>query len=158
MKTCFAPLVDKNTKVLILGSFPGEASLKKEEYYGHPKNQFWLLLESMTKEQLHNRPYKEKKEKLKKQYIGLWDIYATCTRKGSLDINIKNAQHNELKELLKKYPQIELICCNGKTAAKGKKELQEQEIKVLVLPSSSPAHTMPFQEKVKAWQQIQEYL
>ena len=146
---CFPPVVDKNTKMLFLGSFPGPESLKRREYYGHPQNQFWRLVGCLIKKDLHNMSYSEKISTLRKHRIGLWDVINSCERKGSSDNNIKNACPNQFKKINKLAPNLRLICFNGKTSGRFVNEIIAPE--KVVLPSSSPANTMHFNKKLKEW-------
>ncbi len=154
----FPPILGKNSKVLILGSMPGVQSLAKQEYYGHPRNQFWKLIAEVFDEK-KPETYDEKKELIKGQGIALWDVIKHCTRKGSLDTNIKQEAVNELRALLKSRPTIERVYFNGGKAYDlfkkhiGFEGLEQEFIK---LPSSSPANTKAYKEKLEEWRQIKK--
>lgn len=137
---CFGPIVDKTTEVLILGSFPGIASLQKKQYYGHPKNLFWKLVGDVINEDLVSIPYSKRLTTLKKHKIGLWDVIQTCSREGSLDSNIKSEQQNQFELLKKKAPKLKQIFFNGKKAGSYQKMLEELGYVTTILPSTSPAN------------------
>ena len=103
MKNGLEPIYDENSKILILGSLPSEQSIKKQEYYGNPTNQFWKILSAVFEDKfLTFNDYEEKKNFLKKHHIALWDVIKCAQRKGSLDVNIKNETYNDLKTLVTK--------------------------------------------------------
>lgn len=83
----FEPLVDKESKVLILGSMPGVMSLNKQQYYGNPRNHFWKIIYSLFNE-VEDELYEQKKAFLLRKGIALWDVINNCYREGSLDSNI----------------------------------------------------------------------
>ena len=110
----FEPSIDNNSKVLILGSMPGIKSLEKQQYYAHPQNRFWKLMGIICNvSNLHECDYDLKLKTLLKNNIALWDVIKSCKREGSLDSDIKNETVNNLRNLLKKYPNIKTICLNG---------------------------------------------
>ncbi|MDC7125845.1 MAG: DNA-deoxyinosine glycosylase, partial [Spirochaetales bacterium] len=115
-KQSFKPLINKNSKLLILGSMPGEDSLKFQEYYGHSRNQFWRIMSAITNKNLLT-DYETKKLLLLDSHIALWDVIANCERSGSLDINIKNETPNNIPDILMKYTKIDAIAFNGQKAA-----------------------------------------
>src|SRR5688500_1804559 len=92
--TGLPPILNHETRVLSLGSFPGEASLAVKQYYAHPRNQFWPLLSAVLGEKLVELPYIERPARLQAHGIGLWDAIAACKREGSLDASIRNASPN----------------------------------------------------------------
>ena len=96
----FPPVVAADTHTLILGSFPGEASLAATQYYAHPRNQFWRLLGAVLNEpSLHDLPYDARLERVLAHGIGIWDVLDACHRQGSLDSAIRNAQPNDFDSL-----------------------------------------------------------
>ena len=110
----FEPSIDNNSKVLILGSMPGIKALEKQQYYAHPQNRFWKLMGIICDvSNLHECDYDLKLKTLLKNNIALWDVIKFCKREGSLDSDIKNETVNNLRDLLKKYPNIKTICLNG---------------------------------------------
>ena len=149
MKKCFPPIIDRNSEVLILGSFPGEESLRKKQYYGHPQNQFWRIIGEITCENLNGLEYPEKKKALLKHRIALWDVISSCERPGSLDSSIRNERMNNLGKIHRLAPNIRLIVFNGKKAGKYTHEFKGYRTKVL--PSTSPAYTLKYEKKLKEW-------
>lgn len=151
----FPPVIDEATHTLILGSFPGQASLDAQQYYAFRHNQFWRLLSVVLQQDLVVCEYPQKLELLLAHGIGLWDIFCHCVRQGSLDAAIREGQLNDFATLRRDYPQLRRVCFNGKTAAKIQSWFQAQGYQTLVLPSSSPANAMrSFAEKSHEWQQI----
>jgi hypoxanthine-DNA glycosylase len=150
-----APVLDKQTAVLILGSFPGEASLNAKQYYAHPRNQFWRLLSAVLDEDLASLPYETRLSRLLAYRIGLWDVIAACERQGSLDSAIRKAQANDFAQLKQLCPQLKRVCFNGKTSGKFEPCFAEAGFETLVLPSSSPANMqLSFEQKLAVWRDI----
>ncbi|RVT89410.1 DNA-deoxyinosine glycosylase [Sphingomonas crocodyli] len=159
-KASFAPIVDAQTRVLLLGSLPGEASLKAERYYAHPQNQFWKLVGGAIGVDLHGMDYDARLAALRAAHVGLWDVVADAVRAGSLDGAIKDHRGNDLTGLIATLPGLRAIGFNGGTAARiGRKLLAGAVHPPLIdLPSSSPAFTRPLQEKQAAWDTIRFWL
>jgi hypoxanthine-DNA glycosylase len=153
MINSFPAFVDSNTKFLILGTMPGIASLTKQEYYGNPRNHFWRIMYTLFDTLPVSDNFEEKIQLLQKNKIGLWDVLENCERKGSLDIHIKNHKENDFEMLSKQYPAIHTIVFNGKESHKYfiKKFGQIEGITYYVMPSTSPANTMSFENKLKIW-------
>ena len=154
MNNCksFRPSIDKNSEILILGSMPGIKSLEKQEYYAHPQNRFWKVMAYICNEKsLPDFDYQKKLEVLLKNKIALWDTIKTCKREGSLDSDIKNEIPNEIRSLLKKYPEIKKICLNGnKSYSAFRKyfpDLHEKYV-CIKMPSTSPANARYSLEKL----------
>jgi len=157
----FAPVVGPNTHTMILGSFPGEASLDAAQYYAHPRNQFWRLLGDVLRRPLAELPYAERLARLGESRIGVWDIITGCERVGSLDGNIRDHAPNDLAALAETLPDLQAIGFNGGTAARiGARQLGGigKLPELIPLPSSSPAHTRPFAEKLEDWLKLRTYL
>ena len=151
----FPPVVGPNTHTMILGSFPGEASLDASQYYAHPRNQFWRLLGAVIGEPLHEFDYPTRLEHVLKHGIGVWDVLAACTREGSLDVAIRNATPNDFASFREYAPQLKKVCFNGKTAGRFAPVIAEAGYQTLVLPSSSPANAMlSFDQKLRLWREI----
>jgi hypoxanthine-DNA glycosylase len=149
------PVLDQRTRIVILGSFPGEASLSAKRYYAHPRNQFWRLMSAVTNEPLADMDYDERLTRLLAHQIGLWDTIAACKREGSLDASIRQAQANEMSVLLQHCPHLIRVCFNGKTSGKSEQRFSMAGFETLVLPSSSPAHAvMSFDDKLAVWKKI----
>jgi TDG/mug DNA glycosylase family protein len=152
---CFPPVIDRDTQILILGSFPGEASLKERQYYAHPRNQFWRLVSAVLSENLLTLTYPERLNRLLAHRIGLWDVVGACTREGSLDSAIRQAQTNDVSALKINCPQLSRICFNGKTSGKFAPDFAADGFDTQVLPSSSPANAqVSFDEKLLKWRGI----
>lgn len=153
--TGFPPVIDQHTEILILGSFPGAASLNAEQYYAHPRNQFWKLTGALVCEDLVALPYPQRLLRLRAHHIGLWDVIAACAREGSLDSAIRQAQHNDFALLKRQCPQLRRVCFNGKTSGKQEAVFAEAGFDTIVLPSSSPAYALlTFEQKLAAWRGI----
>ena len=149
----FDPIVDHNTRILVLGSIPGVKSLEKIEYYGNKQNQFWKIMFSLLKQESVPECYKNKVSFLQENGIGLWDVVQHCERKGSLDIAIKNQEINDFDSFFNEHPQIATLLFNGKMAYQFfyKKFGQIKGITYYVMPSTSPANTMTFEKKLSEW-------
>lgn len=159
-KSSFSPIVAPDTRVLILGSLPGERSLAEGRYYAHPRNLFWRLVGGVIGRDLEALAYEERLEALVAARIGLWDTVASALRTGSLDAAIREAEHNPLAELVASLPNLRAVAFNGATSAKiGIAALAGSGLALLPLPSSSPAYAaMPFAEKRQVWAAIGEFL
>lgn len=147
------PAGSRNARLLILGSLPGEASLKAQRYYAHPRNQFWRLLGQAIGEDLADLNYEDRLDRLAVRGIGLWDVVGEARRIGSLDSAIRGALPNPLGEFAARHPRLRAIAFNGKAAARiGRVALKGVEgLELIDLPSSSPAHTLAYTEKAKRW-------
>ena len=152
------PVLSRDVRVLILGSFPGTASLAAREYYAHPRNHFWPLVAAVTGVALPSLPYRRRLSALLASGIGLWDAIVTCRRQGSLDGAIRDAIPGEVARVRRAAPALALVCFNGRTAARALPNWRDAGYATLALPSSSPAYTRPFAEKLAAWQAIGEFL
>ena len=165
IKKGFPPIAEKTATVLILGSMPGEESLRKNEYYGHPGNAFWKIMAELFKFDPTIR-YEERINILLKNKIALWDVLRFCERKGSLDSNIKNKTivENDFDSFFKKYSNISDVYFNGVKAEQEyfKRVLHtlsgiKQNINYYGLPSTSPAMTqMSFKAKMLEWSKIKK--
>ncbi len=153
--TGFPPVLDQTTQILILGSFPGEASLAAQQYYAHPRNQFWRLLSAVLGEGLVTLPYAQRLQRLQSHQIGLWDVIAVCQREGSLDTAIRHAQANDFAVLKQQCPRLKKVCFNGKASGQFEPEFAAAGFATLVLPSSSPANAqLSFDQKLAHWEKI----
>jgi hypoxanthine-DNA glycosylase len=156
VKRSMAPVGSKDARLLILGSLPGEASLKAQRYYAHPQNQFWRLLGAALGEDLAQLDYEERLARLAARRIALWDVVGQAQRRGSLDGAIREAQPNPLADYVATHPQLKVIAFNGQTAARlGRLALSGiTGMQLIDLPSSSPAYTLPFARKVERWAEL----
>lgn len=159
LKRSFGPVADHRTRVLVLGSLPGERSLEERRYYAHPRNQFWRLIGAVVGRDLIPLPYEERLQALLASGVGLWDSVGSATRSGSLDADIRNASANPLRELADALPNLCAVGFNGGTsAAIGGKALAGSNLALLPLPSSSPAYTLPFEAKLERWLALRPFL
>jgi hypoxanthine-DNA glycosylase len=149
--TGLPPVADAGIKVLILGSFPSPASLQAGMYYAHKQNHFWRILAALLSQPLPELPLAERYACLLQHGIGLWDIYGRCRRQGALDAAIRDGEFNDFAALLAQAPRLRRVCFNGQTAARIQKHFVGLGFEVSALPSSSPAYTLPFAEKLTRW-------
>lgn len=160
-KASFAPVVDAKTRVLILGSLPGEASLAAGRYYANPRNQFWRLIGAVIGHDLVGLEYEQRLATVIEHGFGLWDSIGSATRKGSLDTAIRNVAPNALACLVTTLPALRAVAFNGaKSAAIGAPQLAETgAFELLRLPSSSPAHAaLCFEAKLEQWTSLRKFL
>lgn len=158
-KNCFAPVVDDKTELLFLGSLPGDASLAAGQYYAHPRNQFWRLLGDLLDKNLVDMPYEQRLKHMLAHKIGLWDIIASAQRRGSLDSDLRDKETNNLQTLTMMTPNLRLIACNGNEAWRLTQSrygawLEQKQIQIVALPSSSPAYTLAFNKKLELWKNL----
>jgi TDG/mug DNA glycosylase family protein len=153
--TGLPPVLNSQTRILILGSFPGAASLAAAQYYAHPRNQFWRLLSALFNEDFVTLHYAERLNRIAERHVGLWDVIAACERKGSLDTAIRQAKQTDFSILKNSYPAIHTIGFNGKTAGKAAPVFEAAGYRTCILPSSSPAHAqLSFAQKLVQWRQL----
>lgn len=155
-KQSFAPLINASSKVLILGTLPGEDSLKYHQYYGHKRNQFWQIIGELVQENLTELNYVDRCCRLLQHGLALWDTLKRAERRGSLDNNIRQPEYNDIPALLRTYPNIKTIAFNGRQAGvffKIHHNSLPKNIKLKYLPSSSPAYTLTFANKLVLWQE-----
>lgn len=156
----FNPIVDAKSRILILGTMPGVESLRKQEYYGHPRNAFWPILSAVCGCDLPSS-YCEKTAMLLDAGIALWDVCRGCEREGSLDSNICNETPNAIDRLLDEHPDIQALFFNGQNAERLFKRYFPEIWKHKehhTFPSTSPAYTLPFEKKKVAWSTIRSFL
>ncbi|UQB69663.1 DNA-deoxyinosine glycosylase [Epilithonimonas zeae] len=155
----FPPIVDEHSQILILGSVPGVKSLQMQQYYAHPQNQFWKILFHLF-DVAFSLNYQQRIDLLKENKIALWDVIESCERKGSLDTEIKNEIDNNILQLIENHPNIKIIFCNGQKSYKNLIKILGKNFKIpiVVLPSTSPLHTVKFEEKLESWKVIKDYL
>ncbi len=151
------PVIAPDTRVLILGSFPGAASLAAQQYYAHPRNQFWPLISAVVGEDVAAQPYAERLPRLLAHRVGLWDVLAGCEREGSLDSAIRKPAANDFERLRALCPELETVGFNGQASGKFAPHFAAAGYRTVVLPSSSPAHqTMTFGQKLAVWRHLLE--
>ena len=152
----FPPLADARTRVLIIGSMPGAASLAAHEYYAYPHNQFWRLMFDLLESGRTPADYADKQNTLLSHRIGLWDSLARCERTGSLDSAISHPVPNDFPSLFARFPHIHTLLFNGQAAHRYFKRAFNGFLgkTVYLLPSTSPAHAArSYQEKRTRWQE-----
>ena len=153
--TGLPPVCNANTHILLLGSFPGVASLAAAQYYAHPRNQFWPLLSAVLDLPLVTLAYPKRLQSLLARGIGLWDVIDNCRRIGSLDSAIRDSRANNFAALLEQCPKLDRVCFNGKTSGKFAPEFAAAGYRTLILPSSSPANAqLNFAQKLAIWRGI----
>lgn len=146
------PVIARHTRLVVLGSFPGAASLAAAQYYAHPRNQFWPLLSALWDEDLVALPYAQRLQRLRWHGLGLWDVFASCRRAGSLDSAIRDAQWNDLASLRRRAPGLRAVAHNGSASARAQHVMIALGLQVHRLPSTSPANaSWSFERKLAAW-------
>nr|WP_295234299.1 DNA-deoxyinosine glycosylase [uncultured Brevundimonas sp.] len=152
----FAPVVDTETRLLILGSLPGDASLRAAQYYAHPRNAFWPLIGGVLGEDLLTLRYEQRLDRLTARGVGLWDVIASAERSGSLDAAIRSPEAADLRGLIGGLPRLRAVAFNGKLAAKlGRRIIGDVAgVRLIDLPSSSPAHAIPLAGKANIWNSL----
>jgi hypoxanthine-DNA glycosylase len=161
LKRSFPPVVDAATRVLVLGSLPGERSLAAQRYYAHPQNQFWQLMSPVAGQDLVPLDYAARLSALLAAGIGLWDVVAQARRTGSSDAAIRDLAANDLASLVETLPRLRAIGFNGATALRhGVAQLgaAANTYAIVALPSSSPLHTVGVAAKQAAWLALADYL
>ena len=149
-------MFDEQARLLVLGSFPGAASLQAAQYYAHPRNAFWPVMGALlARPDLATLPYAERLQALRRHRVALWDTVAACRREGSLDTAIEDAVPSDLPHLVARLPRLRAIACNGALAHRQTVlALGDPGVPVLRLPSTSPAHAgRSLADKIAAWQQ-----
>ncbi len=156
----FGPIADENSRVLILGSMPSAASLAKFEYYGHPHNAFWPLISAILGEP-YLSSYEARKLMLLRHGVALWDVVAACEREGSSDAAIRSVTTNNFLAFYEAHPQVRHVFFNGGKAF----ELYRKHIDFSVpgisydrLGSTSPAHAIRFERRLKDWVRVADCL
>ncbi len=154
------PLLSRRTRLLVLGSFPGAVSLAAQQYYAHPQNQFWKILQAILPFSPYGvlaSSYENRTKWMLSQGVGVWDVYAACEREGSLDTSIRNPQVNDFASLRRRCPQLQAIAHNGGESYKHARCTAELGLPVYKLPSTSPANaSWSFERKLAAWREVFE--
>lgn len=159
----FEPIVDGQSTVLILGSMPGAASFKADQYYAHPRNSFWWIMGELIGAG-PDLPYRKRIAKLREHGIALWDVLARCERPGSLDASIVEASivPNDFPMFYRNHPRIWRVFFNGSKAMQSYQQYvtpmldgSDVHIEYQRLPSTSPAHaSRPAEDKLAAWRAV----
>jgi hypoxanthine-DNA glycosylase len=160
-KHSFPPVVDARTRLLVLGSLPGERSLAEQRYYAHPQNQFWALISAAIQRDIATLPYDDRLAALRSARVGLWDVVASATRTGSTDAAMRDIEGHDIAALAATLPELRTIAFNGGTALRhGLKQLGGAATRytIVALPSSSPLHTVGIAAKRPAWAALAAHL
>ncbi len=151
-KQGFPAIVDENTEILVLGSLPGDVSIRKHQYYGHPGNDFWRLLGSIIGEDLQGMSYQNRLETLRRKKIGLWDVFKAGKREGSEDAKIKDQELNQFSMLKEIAPNLRLVLFNGKKSGEYEPVIKAMGYETKVLPSSSGANRRFLKNRKSEWE------
>lgn len=152
-----APVLDARTRLVVLGSFPGAASLAAGEYYAHPRNHFWPILSALWGVNLRGLAYAQRLDVMRERGLGLWDVYAGCRREGSLDSAIEQPVPNDLAALLLQAPHLRAFAHNGGESARAMRITRALGLAVHRLPSTSPANaSWSLERKLAAWREVFE--
>ena len=154
----FPPITGPDARILILGSLPGQRSLQAAQYYAHPQNAFWRIMQELTGA---DGSYDSRCTRLVKYGIALWDVLAESVRPGSMDADIllETAEVNDFARFFSEHRKIERICFNGRKAAEMFQRLvvldaADQSVLFTTLPSTSPAYaSMKYEEKLAKWRE-----
>jgi len=152
----FPPITYKDSKILILGSFPSIDSFEKSFYYAHSRNQFWKILSKLSAYPINNRD--QKMWLLKQSKIALWDMVASCHRENSLDSSLEDIEVNNIADFLEKHPTIEKVAFTGRLAERlFKMHFDYLEIESVYLPSPSSAYAkINFEQKLEKYRELLE--
>ncbi|MFC3228178.1 DNA-deoxyinosine glycosylase [Marinibaculum pumilum] len=160
-KSSFPPVADDRTRLVVLGSLPGDASLRAGRYYAHPQNQFWRLMGAVLETELQALDYPDRLAALLARGVGLWDVAASARREGSSDAAIRDLQGNDIAALPDRLPALRTLAFNGGTAHRhGMRQLgpAADRLAAIALPSSSPLHTVGLAAKLPAWLALRAWL
>ena len=162
----FPPIANQDARILILGSMPGRKSLEEQQYYAHPRNSFWSIMNRLFNID-KGIIYEQRKKLLMENYIALWDVLKSCYREGSLDSNIDHAtiETNDFNLLFQTHKNIEHVFFNGVKAEQLFKKAvlinikKVRSLKYHTLPSTSPAHaSMTFEQKLEKWKIMKDLI
>ena len=147
----FEPIYTPQARILIVGSMPSVKSLEQAQYYAHPRNAFWRILFDIFSEPL-TLDYERKKALIREHGLALWDTAAICEREGSLDSDMHDVVYNDFSTLYEVCTDIRTVLCNGATAhSLFLKSGYAGERRVVRMPSTSPAYTLPYEKKLALW-------
>lgn len=159
-KLSFPPIADIKSKVLLLGTMPGEQSLKLQQYYGHKGNHFWKLIFALFDHPVTDN-YASKRQLLLDKGIAVWDVLQSCEREGSADIRINKEIANDFASFYRDYPTISSVFFTSKKAETYYYEYvgRNEKVRFYNLPSPSSANTWKtFAEKLNEWKLILKFL
>ncbi|MGH7038964.1 MAG: DNA-deoxyinosine glycosylase [Stellaceae bacterium] len=160
LKRSFPPIADDAARILVLGTLPGEESLRRGEYYAHPRNLFWPILFALF-EAAPIADYRARTDFVRAQQIALWDVVAAGERTASADAAIRREVPNAIPALLDTYPRIAAVAFNGGGARRlhDRHFGRDPRLAYLALPSTSPAYArLDFAQKLARWQALREAL
>lgn len=147
----FEPIYTPQARILIVGSMPSVKSLEQAQYYAHPRNAFWRILFDIFSEP-PTLDYERKKALIREHGLALWDAAAICEREGSLDSDMHDVVYNDFSTLYEVCTDIRKVLCNGATAhSLFLKSGYAGERRVVRMPSTSPAYTLPYEKKLALW-------
>lgn len=158
-KCSFPPSVTPECSVLVLGSLPGDESLRRAQYYAHPRNAFWKIMGALLDFD-PALPYGERLVRLNRGGVGLWDVVASGVRPGSLDQHITREQPNDIAALLEQFPRIRTVCCNGTASFRYLKRyfpalFLREFPRIIQMPSTSPAAArLTYEQKLRAYADV----
>lgn len=157
----FPPIVGANSRILVLGTMPGAESLRQQRYYAYGRNDFWRIMLALFG-QPETLEYDERVAMLLRHGVAAWDVLHSCERRTSADADIREPAANDIPGLLRDHPGIVAVAPNGKGAERLFRRLVLPQLEVApvvcTLPSTSPAHTMPFAQKLEGWKKLLDYL
>jgi len=157
-KKALFPIVDNSRTLLILGTMPGEQSIKKQQYYGNNGNHFWKILFTIFEEEF-STDYEQRKLLLQKYHIALWNVLGSCKREGSSDAKITEEEINDFESFHKQYPNIKYVFFESKAAEKYFKKYAkpQTDITYTTLPSTSGLNArFTLAEKTEEWKVVQK--
>lgn len=159
-KTAFPPIANAKSKILILGTMPGERSLALQQYYGHAGNRFWKIMYALF-DKPFSKDYENRTQLLLDNGVSLWDVLEYCEGVGSLDSNIVNEKANDFNTFYKNHPAVKHVFFTSKQAAKYYDVYikRKSHLDYYLLPSPSRMNTWKsFDEKLEQWKIILKYL
>ena len=151
-------MIAPDAQVLVLGSFPSAASLAARQYYAHPRNHFWPIMGAVLDEPLPDLAYADRLARVQAHRVAIWDAIVACERSGSLDAAIRDPERAEIARVRRVARGLKAVCFNGQTAARARAAWESAGYATLVLPSTSPAYTLPMTKKLVAWRQLAGFL
>jgi double-stranded uracil-DNA glycosylase len=157
-KRSFPPIADERAVALVLGTLPGEESLRRHQYYAHPRNLFWPIVFTLFGDGVVPE-YEARIAFAQASHLALWDVCGLAERDASADATIRAEIPNEIPALLATHPNIRAVAFNGTTARRlhDRHFRRREGIAYLALPSTSPAHaSLGFAAKLAAWEVLRD--
>ncbi len=154
VKRSFPPVIDERARVLVLGTLPGEESLRRQQYYAHPRNLFWPILFALFDHAAAPADYPAKLGFALAAHVALWDVCMVGEREASADATIRRETPNAIDRLLDAYPRVGAVAFNGSGARRlhDRHFRRRPDLIYLPLPSTSPAHArLDFAAKLAQW-------